>query len=46
MFKIAVIVGSLRKESFNKKLMYALDKLHHPHLKFNILDLTEVPLYN
>lgn len=46
MFKIAVIVGSLRKESFNKKLMCALDKLNHPHLKFNILDLTEVPLYN
>jgi len=46
MFKIAVIVGSLRKESINKKLMHALDKLNHPKLKFNILDLTEVPLFN
>ena len=46
MFKVAVIVGSLRKESFNKKLMHALDKLSHPKLEFNILDLNEVPLFN
>lgn len=46
MLKIAVIVGSLRKDSFNKKLVRALDKLNHPDLEFNILDLTEVPLYN
>jgi len=46
MFKIAVIVGSLRKDSFNKRLMHALDKLNHPTLEFNILDLNEVPLFN
>lgn len=46
MFNIAVIVGSLRKESFNKKLMLAIDKLNHPNLKFHILDLTEIPLFN
>ncbi|MDR3491331.1 MAG: NAD(P)H-dependent oxidoreductase [Gammaproteobacteria bacterium] len=46
MFNIAVVVGSLRKESFNKKLVHALDKLNHPNLKFTILDINEVPLYN
>lgn len=46
MLDIAVVVGSLRKESFNKKLILALDKLNHPNLTFNILDLQDVPLYN
>lgn len=46
MFNIIVIIGSLRKESFNKKLMLALDKLNHPLLKFNIMDLNEIPVYN
>lgn len=46
MFNILVIIGSLRKESFNKRLMLALDKLNHPLLKFHILDLHTVPLYN
>lgn len=46
MFTITVIVGSLRKESFNKKLVQALNKLSHPDLKFNIPDLSEIPLYN
>jgi chromate reductase len=46
MFNIAVIVGSLRKESFNKKFMFALDKLNHPNLTFTILDISEIPLFN
>ena len=46
MFKIAVIVGSLRKDSFNKKLVHALDKLNHPNLQFNIINVNDVPLYN
>lgn len=46
MLNIAVIIGSLRKESFNRKLVLALEKLNHPNLKFNILDLSEIPLYN
>ncbi len=46
MFKIAVIVGSLRKESFNKKLMLALDQLPHPQLDFNILNIQDIPLFN
>lgn len=46
MFKITAIVGSLRKESFNKKLMLALNQLPHPELEFNILDISQIPLYN
>lgn len=46
MLKIATIVGSLRKDSFNKKLMMALDKLSHPKLEFKILDITHIPLFN
>jgi len=46
MYQIAAIVGSLRKESFNKKLMRALDKLDHPELQFNILTLDDIPLFN
>jgi chromate reductase len=46
MFKVAVIVGSLRKESFNRKLALALDNLKHPHLQFDILQLDEVPVFN
>lgn len=46
MFNIAVIVGSLRKESINRQLMLALDKLNHPSLKFNILNISDIPLFN
>lgn len=46
MFKIATLVGSLRKESFNKKLMQAVDKLYHPDLEFMLLKLEEIPLFN
>lgn len=46
MYNIATIIGSLRKDSFNKKLMHAVDKLDHPKLKFNILNIDNVPLFN
>jgi len=46
MLTIAVIVGSLRKESINKKWMLALDKLAHPNLTFNIIEIKDVPLFN
>lgn len=46
MFKIAVIVGSLRKDSFNRKLAFALDKLEHPTLEFSHLKIDDIPLYN
>lgn len=46
MFKVAVIVGSLRKDSFNRQLALALDKLNHPKLLFSLLKIDDVPLYN
>lgn len=46
MFKVAVIIGSLRKESFNRKLAHALDKLKHPELEFLLTKVDDIPLYN
>jgi chromate reductase len=46
MFKIATIIGSLRKDSFNKKLAQALNHLAHPELTFQIISIDEIPLYN
>lgn len=44
--KIAVIVGSLRKESFNRKIANALLKLAPNTLKLEILEIGQLPLYN
>lgn len=46
MFRIAIIIGSLRKDSFNRKLALALDKLYHPELLFDYIKIDDVPLYN
>lgn len=46
MLNVAVIVGSLRKGSFNKKLAHALDKLKHPKLQFSFVKIDDIPLYN
>ena len=46
MYKVAVVVGSLRKESFNRKLALALDKLKHDNLQLLITKIDDVPLYN
>ena len=44
--QIAVIVGSLRKESFNRKLATALVALAPPGFSFKQLSIGELPLYN
>lgn len=44
--KIAVIVGSLRKDSFNKKLAHALVKLAPADFKFEFVEIGNLPLYN
>jgi chromate reductase, NAD(P)H dehydrogenase (quinone) len=44
--QIAVIVGSLRKESFNRKLANALAKLAPPDWVFKQLQIGDLPLYN
>lgn len=45
MHKIAVLVGSLRRESINKKLAQALEKLAEGRFAFHYLDV-DLPLYN
>ena len=44
--KIAVFVGSLRKESFNRKMAKALIALAPESLKLEIIDIGGLPLYN
>ena len=43
---IAVIVGSLRKESFNRQLATALVRLAPQDVKFTQLRIDDLPLYN
>lgn len=45
-FKIAVIVGSLRKESFNLKTAKALIDLAPESLSFEILNISSLPMFN
>ncbi|HEY0961960.1 MAG TPA: NADPH-dependent FMN reductase [Pseudomonadales bacterium] len=43
---IAVIVGSLRKDSFNRQLANALPKLAPEGFRFKQLEIGNLPLYN
>jgi len=45
-FQIAVVVGSLRKESFNRKLANAIIKLAPSDFSFKHADISRLPLYN
>lgn len=44
--KIAVVVGSLRKNSYNKKLARALEKLAQGKMSFVYVDIGSLPLFN
>ncbi|NGZ88210.1 NADPH-dependent FMN reductase [Duganella aceris] len=44
--KIAVIVGSLRKDSLNRKFAHEVIALAPPSLSFEIVEIGELPLYN
>ena len=44
--KIAVLVGSLRKESFTRKLAKSLMLAAPPTLELEIVDISHLPLYN
>ncbi len=46
MLNVLVIVGSLRKESFNRKLALALDKLEHSQIQISFAKVDDIPLYN
>ncbi|HET7561252.1 MAG TPA: NADPH-dependent FMN reductase [Rhodanobacteraceae bacterium] len=43
---IAVLVGSLRKASFNKKLAHALEKIAGDRAEFRYINIGDLPLYN
>jgi chromate reductase len=45
-YPVAVIVGSLRRESFNRKLANAIVKLAPPEFSFKQLRIDDLPLYN
>jgi chromate reductase len=45
-YPIAVLVGSLRRESFNRKLATAVAKLGPPELSFQQVRIDDLPLYN
>jgi chromate reductase len=44
--KIAVLVGSLRKESFNRKVAKTLAQLAPPSLQLEIVEIGDLPLFN
>jgi chromate reductase len=46
MYTIAVLVGSLRRESINRKLAKALAKLGQGKFKFHFVELGDIPIYN
>jgi chromate reductase len=46
MAKVAVINGSLRKDSINRKLALAIAKLAAGKLDLQLVDIADLPLYN
>lgn len=44
--RIGVLVGSLRKESFNRKMALALAQMQPESLKLDIVEIGQLPLYN
>ena len=45
-YTMAVVVGSIRKDSFNKKLATALEKLFPAEFGFTHVRIDDLPLYN
>jgi chromate reductase len=45
-YNIALVIGSLRKDSFNKRLAHALIKIAPPEFTFNEVQIGDLPLYN
>jgi chromate reductase len=45
-YQIAVVVGSLRKESFNRKVANAIVKMAPPDFSFQQVQIGDLPLYN
>src|ERR1035437_8264035 len=45
-YRIAVVVGSLRRESFNRRLAAALARLAPAEFSFGAVEIGDLPLYN
>ena len=45
-YNIAVVVGSLRKDSFNRQLATALARMAPDDVQFNPVEIGDLPLYN
>ena len=45
-YQIAIVVGSLRHDSFNRKLANAIVKLAPPEFSFKQVQIGDLPLYN
>ena len=45
-YKIAILVGSLRKESINRKIAKSLCAMAHERLDCTIVPIDDLPLYN
>jgi len=45
-YSIGVVVGSLRKDSFNAKLARAVERLAPPELAFKHIEIRDLPLYD
>ncbi|MBA3756243.1 MAG: NAD(P)H-dependent oxidoreductase [Nitrosomonas sp.] len=45
-YQIAVVIGSLRKDSFNRKLANAIVKLAPSEFSFKQVQIDDLPLYN
>jgi len=45
-YQIAVIAGSIRRESFNRKLATAIAKLAPSEFSFRQVEISDLPLYN
>ncbi|SFI86220.1 chromate reductase [Nitrosomonas sp. Nm34] len=45
-YQIAVVVGILRKDSFNRKLATAIVKLAPSEFSFKQVEIGDLPLYN
>lgn len=46
MKKVGLIVGSLRKDSWNKKVAEAVKNLFPSDVEANFIDISNLPLYN
>src|SRR3954463_4052100 len=44
--RVAVIIGSLRKGSFNRKMAHAIIALAPPSMALSIVEIGDLPLYN